>query len=126
MTFISQAAPNSTAPTRDEVVAAMEEIVRAPVLPGTVERSREAVVIDIPATQGKQIAEVRRTDPHTLCTQLSPPACCSSPVWYDEQQSSMGETVAARTMRAGLTSLNTTFTPLNTQQRSLLTPSNLW
>ena len=70
MTFISQAAPNSAAPTRDDVVAAMEELVNEPVVPGTVERSREAVLIDVPATQGKQIAAVSHS--HTPRQTLSP------------------------------------------------------
>ena len=92
MTFISQAAPNSSAPTRDDVVAAMEEIAKAPVQPGSVERSREAILVDVPAAQAKQIAEV--TQAHTLRTHRSYDQHALTE-WNDEQQSSMGETVAA-------------------------------
>ena len=71
MTFVSQASAGSFAPTRDDVVAAMEEIVKAPVLPGTVERSREGIIVDVPAAQGKQIAEVTHTSSH-IPTQSRP------------------------------------------------------
>ena len=70
MTFLSQAAPNSIAPTRDDVVSYMESIVGASVQPGTVERSREAVIIDVPAAQGKQLAEVTHHTHALHCTAL--------------------------------------------------------
>ena len=61
MTFIAQSPPGTQLVTRDEVVEAMEAIVKTPIVAGTVERSRDAVVIDVPVAQAKQIAEVRHT-----------------------------------------------------------------
>ena len=104
MTFISQAAPNSIAPTRDAVVSYMESIVGSTVLPGTVERSREAVIVDVPTAQGKQIAEVRQTHTHTHIAAAPPPCRACS----EDQVSSMGETVAARSRRAGWIAMSTT------------------